>query len=449
MQTSVLSLIDLAGSERATSDKERTKEGKYINTSLLTLGSVISTLAENSAKGKKSVPFLHVSALHTDVRCSDHVPFRNSKLTRMLQPSLSGDARISVICTLNPDTSAVSETTSTLLFASRIKKVALHAQKKEVVDTEALLERYRQEIEDLKAKLSEREEPKPAGLKRRLSAREQQDESKAMHDINARIKQLSNLILTSQALDAQGEGSDSRPNSPAKVDFDASPYQLRQELLAARRELETQATQILSLEAALLARPELPPDAPESDKDRLLADQARTIRELEIAVRGYEENLGAPLRQVREDVEREWTEKVANEAKKVREKEAWAEELVKQLEKEKKIRVQLEEERRVLAAFVSKFDSLTGLGVGAPPSLAKTAPSGPVAAFAKRNAGLGTIEESPLRVGGGAGEPSLLEENLTFDGLDDESFEVLDRPMMTPAKKTSSVFGKRKENLPA
>ncbi|KZV67173.1 kinesin-domain-containing protein [Peniophora sp. CONT] len=382
VQTSVLSLIDLAGSERATSDKERTKEGKYINTSLLTLGSVISTLAENSAKGK-----------------NDHVPFRNSKLTRMLQPSLSGDARISVICTLNPDTSAVSETTSTLLFASRIKKVALHAQKKEVVDTEALLERYRQEIEDLKAKLSEREEPKPAGLKRRLSAREQQDESKAMHDINARIKQLSNLILTSQALDAQGEGSDSRPNSPAKVDFDASPYQLRQELLAARRELETQATQILSLEAALLARPELPPDAPESDKDRLLADQARTICELEIAVRGYEENLGAPLRQVREDVEREWTEKVENEAKKVREKEAWAEELVKQLEKEKKMRVQLEEERRVLAAFVSKFDSLTGLGAGAPSSLSKAAPPGPVAAFAKRNAGLGTIEESPLRAG--------------------------------------------------
>lgn len=53
VQTSVLSLIDLAGSEKATSDKERTREGKYINTSLLTLGSVIGTLAENAAKGKK------------------------------------------------------------------------------------------------------------------------------------------------------------------------------------------------------------------------------------------------------------------------------------------------------------------------------------------------------------------------------------------------------------
>ena len=70
VQTSVLSLIDLAGSEKATSDKERTREGKFINTrcyiltlsfdhwftilsSLLTLGSVIATLAENASKGKK------------------------------------------------------------------------------------------------------------------------------------------------------------------------------------------------------------------------------------------------------------------------------------------------------------------------------------------------------------------------------------------------------------
>lgn len=53
----------------------------------------------------------------------DHVPFRNSKLTRMLQPSLSGNARISVICTINPDPGAVGESMSTLQFAKRIKSV--------------------------------------------------------------------------------------------------------------------------------------------------------------------------------------------------------------------------------------------------------------------------------------------------------------------------------------
>ena len=110
----------------------------------------------------------------------------------MLQPSLSGDARISVVCTINPSKDAVVESTSTLLFAQRIKRVQvllntsstryawwlticdfqLHAQKKEIVDTEALLERYRKEIEGLKQRLAEREKSAEAPLKRRLSARE-------------------------------------------------------------------------------------------------------------------------------------------------------------------------------------------------------------------------------------------------------------------------------------
>ncbi|KAF6747436.1 kinesin-like protein [Ephemerocybe angulata] len=343
VQTSVLSLIDLAGSEKATSDKERTREGKYINTSLLTLGTVIGTLADNSAKKK-----------------TDHVPFRNSKLTRLLQPSLSGNARISVICTINPDPSAIAESTSTLLFAKRIKNVKLNAQKKEVVDTDALIERYRKEIEDLKNRLAERE-AEPV-RNRRLSARQQIDESKAMKDLNGRIQQLTKLILTSQTVD-DNKGDDSRPTSPSKLDFDMSPYQLKEELLAARNQLETQATQILSLEAALTARPPLPADAPEEEKARVIAEQAKTIRELEFVVAGYEENLGEPLRAVREDVEAEWRGKLEEEVRKREEKERWAGELVKQLEKEKAMRVKMEVERKALAAFVSKFDAL-GLGAG-------------------------------------------------------------------------------------
>lgn len=113
--------------------------------------------------------------------------------------------------------------------------------------------------------------------------------------------------------------------------------QLQQELLSARREIESQATQILSLEAALLARPELPPDAPESEKDRRLAEQARNIRELEMVVKGYEDNLGAPLRAVREDVEREWSGRLAAEEAKRKETDEWATELTRALEKEKKV----------------------------------------------------------------------------------------------------------------
>ncbi|PPQ69904.1 hypothetical protein CVT24_003238 [Panaeolus cyanescens] len=368
VQTSVLSLIDLAGSEKATSDKERTREGKYINTSLLTLGTVISTLADNASKTNQA-----------------HVPFRNSKLTRMLQPSLSGNARISVICTINPDVSAIAESTSTLLFARRIKSVKLDAKKKEVVDTDALIERYRKEIEELKKRLDEKERELEAPVKnRRLSARDKMDETNAVRDLNTRIKQLTKLILTSNSVDEVKEG-ESRPSSPQKIDFDMSPYQLQQELLAARHQLETQATQILSLEAALQARPPIPTSAPEEEKDRLITEQAKTIRELEIVVAGYEQNLGEPLRKVKEDVEKEFEDRLAEEKRMREEKERWAEELVKALEKEKQARVKLEEERRALAAFVSKFDSL-GLGI-APPSKLRPpmpTPGGAMTAYERR-----------------------------------------------------------------
>ncbi|KAJ6477425.1 kinesin-like protein [Mycena vitilis] len=394
IQTSVLSLIDLAGSEKATSDKERTKEGRYINTSLLTLGTVIATLAENAAKGK-----------------SDHVPYRNSKLTRMLQPSLSGNARVSVVCTINPDASAISESMSTLQFARRIKGVTLNAQKKEIIDTDALIERYRKEIEDLKQRLAEREQEAtrdaPSVRTRRLSAREQIDESKAMTDLNTRIKQLTKLILTSQSV---GNGDDSRPGSPVKVDFDMSPYQLQQELLTARLQLESQSNQILSLEATLSAQPELPAStASDDDREKLIAEQARTIRELEIAVRGYEENQGHSVGAVREDMEKEWQDELDAERRVVAEKDAWARELVRELEKEKKMRLQLEEERRALAAFVSKFDSL-GLGLlsaASSPVKVMPSPGAASAAFAGRRearqqqqqaAGDTSLESSPIRM---------------------------------------------------
>jgi centromeric protein E len=81
---STLNLIDLAGSEsgRVATSNSRRKEGAFINKSLLTLGAVISKLAEGSAV---------------------HIPFRDSKITRLLQSSLSGaGARVAVVCCITP-----------------------------------------------------------------------------------------------------------------------------------------------------------------------------------------------------------------------------------------------------------------------------------------------------------------------------------------------------------
>ena len=78
-----------------------------------------------------------------------HVPYRDSKLTQILQPSLSGEARVAVICTINPSPTAIQESTSTLKFAQRVKKVTLHAERNEIVGDRALIFRYEQTVRSL------------------------------------------------------------------------------------------------------------------------------------------------------------------------------------------------------------------------------------------------------------------------------------------------------------
>ena len=75
----------------------------------------------------------------------------------MLQPSLSGDALISVICTVSPSGLNLAESLSTLAFAQGLKRVMLKAQKKELVDPQALIQQYQNEIAELRALLKEKE----------------------------------------------------------------------------------------------------------------------------------------------------------------------------------------------------------------------------------------------------------------------------------------------------
>lgn len=100
--------------------------------SLLTLEKVISALAD--------------SATAAPTTAKIHVPYRDSKLTQLLQPSLSGSARVAVVCTINPSSWAVEESRSTLRFAKRCKKVTVRAQVNEVVSERALITRYRMQV---------------------------------------------------------------------------------------------------------------------------------------------------------------------------------------------------------------------------------------------------------------------------------------------------------------
>jgi hypothetical protein len=79
-----------------------------------------------------------------------HVSFRDSKLTRLLQPSLSGNAKMSVVCCCTPAERYVEETRSTLQFASRAKLVKTHATVNEILDETAKIKKLTKELNDLK-----------------------------------------------------------------------------------------------------------------------------------------------------------------------------------------------------------------------------------------------------------------------------------------------------------
>jgi hypothetical protein len=135
---SKLNLVDLAGSEKWGSheilEKGHISEMTNINSSLHTLGRCIAAL--------------------TDPDCS-HVPFRDSKLTRILMDALGGNSRTCVIATLSPSEAYVEETISTLKFADCAKRVMQHARVVETREvTLELVERLEREVAHLRGILA-------------------------------------------------------------------------------------------------------------------------------------------------------------------------------------------------------------------------------------------------------------------------------------------------------
>uniref|UniRef100_A0A7N2M913 Kinesin KP1 n=1 Tax=Quercus lobata TaxID=97700 RepID=A0A7N2M913_QUELO len=139
-----LHLVDLAGSERVDKSEavgERLKEAQHINRSLSALGDVISALAQKSS----------------------HIPYRNSKLTQVLQDSLGGQAKTLMFVHINPEVNALGETISTLKFAERVASIELGAArsnketgeirdlKEEISNLKLAVERKETELEQMKA----------------------------------------------------------------------------------------------------------------------------------------------------------------------------------------------------------------------------------------------------------------------------------------------------------
>lgn len=137
LRTSRINLVDLAGSERQKltgAVGERLKEAGNINRSLSQLGNLIKILAEVSQTGKQR-----------------HIPYRDSRLTFLLQESLGGNAKLAMVCAISPAASCRSETLSTLRFSQRAKAI----QNKAVVneETENDVNLLRDQIRQLKDEL--------------------------------------------------------------------------------------------------------------------------------------------------------------------------------------------------------------------------------------------------------------------------------------------------------
>ncbi|KAM0253026.1 hypothetical protein ACHAQJ_007457 [Trichoderma viride] len=223
VRVSTLSLIDLAGSEKAAESKERRQEGAHINKSLLTLGTVIAKLTEWKDKGGDKE--------------GKHLPYRDSKLTRLLQGALSGNSLVSILCTaaLGATGSAATsanhtiETLNTLKFASRAKNsIVSHAKKAEEAlgqggdgGARVLLERYRMEIQELKQQLETQATQKNDDEFKELVEKDrvQEQEMAERHEeqilemqlartaLKERIDHLNRLILSSKSAGVNANGT--------------------------------------------------------------------------------------------------------------------------------------------------------------------------------------------------------------------------------------------------
>ncbi|CAI0439654.1 unnamed protein product [Linum tenue] len=131
-----LHLVDLAGSERVDKSEvtgDRLKEAQYINKSLSCLGDVVTALAQKNT----------------------HIPYRNSKLTLLLQDSLGGHAKTLMFAHVSPEEDSVLETVSTLKFAQRVSTVELGAAKANKESSEIM--QLKEQVENLKRALANKQ----------------------------------------------------------------------------------------------------------------------------------------------------------------------------------------------------------------------------------------------------------------------------------------------------
>eukprot|EP00667_Euglena_gracilis_P001342 EG_transcript_1341 len=213
VRVSTLSVVDLAGSEhtslpldfsRQTEKKKaeralqevREREGNNIRKSLLALSRVVSTLA--------TAP-------------KDHIPYRDSKLTRILRPALGGNSSTVIIATINPWMSDTDdkETSATLRFAFTAQQISNHPHQVAVTKDEGLLDYYQTELRELQTQmlLINTQNVGVVQEKEVLASRLQQEDAKRA-ELLKKYQNLSQFILTSNSFPAEASQGSRAASAP-------------------------------------------------------------------------------------------------------------------------------------------------------------------------------------------------------------------------------------------
>eukprot|EP00929_Paragymnodinium_shiwhaense_P029715 TRINITY_DN16975_c0_g2_i1.p1 TRINITY_DN16975_c0_g2~~TRINITY_DN16975_c0_g2_i1.p1 ORF type:complete len:1003 (-),score=200.46 TRINITY_DN16975_c0_g2_i1:111-3119(-) len=173
-RTAKLHCVDLAGSERLAQAGEgaaRQKESKNINSSLSALSLVISKLAEKESSSRKGADL-------SSRKSSDHIPYRNSKLTMLLSDSLMGNCRTVMLACVSPAGSHFAMTQSTIRFATSVKKIRTKPVKNEEVEG-ATIQALQSEIALLRAQLAT-----ASGSQRKVIGNMMETGSKLLESLN-------------------------------------------------------------------------------------------------------------------------------------------------------------------------------------------------------------------------------------------------------------------------
>ena len=258
-----LQLVDLAGSERQSKTQatgQRLKEATKINLSLSVLGNVISALVD----GKSS-----------------HIPYRNSKLTRLLQDSLGGNSKTVMCATISPADTNYMETISTLRYASRTKNIQnrMHINEE---PKDALLRHFQEEIERLRKQLEEGYEEEP-----QMDEEEEVDEEDDDDEIEADVLAETQNQLTEKALEKQRQ----RELKQAKKEaLEKRKHEHQLEISKTKTEQEQLRNKLMSLEGKILVGGENLLEKAQC-QEKLLEQSLRELEEREKAEQTLRETL--------------------------------------------------------------------------------------------------------------------------------------------------------------